>query len=107
MKKLLCLVLVLTLALSSSAMALNYTMRMENEATFETMEEVQVNGPAFFNELTGRDSYGPDAAMEGYPEGTTWVYRSANMYTNSSAAPRMSTTILVSRWSRMIVSAGL
>ena len=95
MKKLLCLVLVLTLALSSSAMALNYTMRLENEATFETMEEVQVNGPAFFNELTGRDSYGPDAAMEGYPEGTTWVYRSPNMYTNASAATRMATTILV------------
>ena len=95
MKKLLCLVLVLTLALSSSAMALNYTMRLENEATFETMEEVQVNGPAFFNELTGRDSYGPDAAMEGYPEGTTWVYRSPNMYTYASAATRMATTILV------------
>ena len=95
MKRMLCAVLVLLLALTNSALALNYTMTLENEATFETMEEVQVNGPAFFNELTGRDNYGPDPAMEGYPEGTTWVYRSPNMYTNASAAPRMSTTILV------------
>ena len=95
MKKLLCLVLALVCALTSSAMALNYTMLLDNEATFESMEEARENGPKFFNELTGRDSYGPDPAMDGYPEGTSWVYRSAKMYTNASAAPRMSTTILV------------
>ena len=95
MKKLLALILVLACLLSGNALALDYTMRLENEATFETMEEVQVNGPAFFNQLTGRDNYGPDPAMDGYPLGTTWVYRSPNMYTNASAAPRMSTTILV------------
>lgn len=95
MKRLLCLVLVLLLALCSSALALNYTMTLDNEATFETMEEARVNGPAFFNALAGRETYGPDPCMDGYPEGTTWVYRSPNMYTNASAAPRMSTTILV------------
>lgn len=97
MKQLLCLILglVLSFSLISNALALNYTMHMNNEATFETMEEAQVNGPAFLKAFTGRDSYVPDPCMAGYPSGTTYVYRSANMYTCLSAAPRMNTTILV------------
>ena len=35
--------------MSGSAFALNYTMLLTNDATFETMEEARVNGPAFFN----------------------------------------------------------
>ncbi len=65
MKRLLCLVLVLLLATCSSALALNYTMTLDNEATFETLEEARVNGPAFFNERAGRESYGPDPCMDG------------------------------------------
>ena len=97
MKRLLCLAmgLVMSVSLFSSAYALNYTAHMTNEATFETMEEARENGPAALNAFTGRDSYVGDPCMEGYPEGTTYVYRSANMYTCLSAAPRMSTTILV------------
>ena len=97
MKRFLSLALVLILActLSSGALALNYTAHMTNEATFETMEEARVNGPAYLKEFTGREGYVPDPCMDGYPEGTTYVYRSANMYTALSAAPRMSTTILV------------
>ncbi len=95
MKKLLSLLLVLACLLSCSAMALNYTPHMTNEATFETMEEARVNGPAYLNEFTGNQAYIPDPCMEDYPEGTTYVYRSASMYTCLSAAPRMNTTILV------------
>ena len=97
MKKLLCVVLALACLLSStSAFALNYQPLMTGEATFETMEEARLNGPAFLNAFTGREgAYVPDPCMEGYPEGTTWVYRSATMYTCLSAGPRMNTTFLV------------
>ena len=94
MKKLLCLLLVLCILLPASALALNYKLHLPNEATFETMEEAHANGPAFLSEATGRN-YIPDPAMDDYPAGTTWVYRSAGMYTCKSAALRMNTNFLV------------
>ena len=41
MKKLFCLVLVLALMLSSSALALNYNWKLDNEAEFLTMSELK------------------------------------------------------------------
>ena len=82
MKKLFCLVLVLALVLSSSALALDYKWRVENEATFLTMSE--------FKEANGRVS----AAMEDYPEAGTYVYYSENLY-GVTAANRMNTNITV------------
>ena len=80
-KTIVSLVLVVCLLLSvSGAYALNYNMYLENEATFETLEEARANESASLSALTGRN-YMPDPALDDYPEGTTWVYRSAKMYT--------------------------
>ncbi len=82
MKKLFCLVLVLALMLSSSALALDYKWRTENEAAFLTMSE--------FKEANGRVS----AAMADYPEAGTYVYYTENLY-GVTAANRMNTNITV------------
>ena len=94
MKKLFALTLALILLCTSSALALNHKNTFDNEATFETMEEAHLNGPAWLSEATGR-TYVPDPAMDNYPAGTTWVYRSPNMYTSMTAAVRMNTNFLV------------
>lgn len=95
MKKLLCITLMLSLLLmTSGSYALNYQQHFDNEATFETLEEARINGPAWLAEQTGR-VYESDPALDAYPSGTTYVYRSAKMFTNLSAANRMNTNILV------------
>lgn len=96
MKKTLCLFLVLCLMMTMTygTFALNYEQCFQNEATFETLEEARVNGPVLLAELTGR-MYVPDPALNDYPEGTTYIYRSANQFSSLSAASRMNTTILV------------
>ena len=94
-RKILCAALCLCLLLgSSSALALNYSQHFNNDATFETLEEARANEVAFLNNATGR-TYVTDPAMDTYPQGTTYVYRSANMYTSLSAANRMNTNILI------------
>ena len=94
MKKLLTLVLALCILCSGSALALNYRQHFTNEATFETFEEAYINGPIYMAEATGR-AYVGDPAMATYPAGTTYIYRSANMYTSLSAAARMNANIIV------------
>ena len=95
MKKLLALALCVVLLLTSvNAFAASYQQMLPNEATFETLEEAHANGPAAMGELTGR-TYTPDPALDDYPAGTAWVYRSAGIYTDLSAAPRMNTNFLV------------
>ena len=95
MKKMLCLLLCLLMILSAtSAFALNYQQHFDNEATFESLEEAHVNAPAVLSALNGR-VYVPDPCLDEYPEGTTWVYRSAKMFNCASAAYRMNTNILV------------
>ena len=82
MKKLFCLVLVLALMLSGSALAMNYTWKLDNEAAFMTMKE--------FIESEAR----PSQYVADYPEQGTYVYYSANLY-GVSAAKRMNTNITV------------
>ena len=95
MKKLLCLLLALLMVMTTvPAFAAEYQQRLSNEATFASLEEARAKGCDEMKELTGRD-YMPDPALDGYPEGTVWVYRSAGIYTPLSAAPRMNTNILV------------
>jgi poly(3-hydroxybutyrate) depolymerase len=67
-----------------------------NEATFETLQEARVSSPAAVVQLDGNagKTYVSHPALDGYPEGTTFVYRSANMY-GGRAAARMNTNILV------------
>ncbi len=89
-----CPCFLLFLLLSSSASAGNYQQHFSNEPSFETLEEARLNGPALLAEWTGR-AYMPDPALDTYPAGTTYVYRSARMFTDMSAAARMNTNILV------------
>ena len=67
------IVLVLCMLLSASgAFALNYSMYLDNEATFESLEDARANESALLSSLTGRE-YVPDPALDDYPEGTTWI----------------------------------
>ncbi len=94
-KKLLaCLLCLLILCSAVNALGEKYQQHLANNATFETLEEAHAGGPAALAELTGR-VYKADPALDTYPAGTTFVYRSAQMYTNLSAALRMNTNILV------------
>ena len=90
---LLCLVMLLS---SVSALALNYPEHSGNPATFETLEEARANGPAAIQDLeeNATKTLVPHPALDGYPEGTAFVYRSANRY-GGRAAGRMNTTLLV------------
>ena len=92
--RLFCLAMILSLLLTGSAYALNYQQHLGNEATFETLEEAHMSGPGKLADMTGR-MYIADPALDTYPTGTTYVYRSAKMYTSLSAAYRMNTNILV------------
>jgi len=82
--------------LSPRAFALNYSNNLSNPSTFETLEEARVSGPAFVATIEGNKgrTYRSHPALDGYPAGTTFIYRSANMY-GGRAAARINTDILV------------
>ncbi len=96
MKKTISLLLALILALSVSggALALNYSGNLGNEATFETMAEVKVNAPIAMKDFGRGGNLAPHAAMEGYPDDYTFVYRSPDMFGRNNAA-RCNTNIVV------------
>ena len=96
MKKLVALVLVLGLLLSACpGFALNYTQRFTNDPTFETLEEARISAVDFLQDSIPDRLYMQDPALDAYPAGTTYVYRSTNMYRCVSAAFRMNTNFLV------------
>lgn len=77
------------------ALALNYSGRQGNKATFETLEEARVNGPASLTALPanrGRN-FKSHPALDGFPKNAGFVYRSANLY--GGRAARSNTNILV------------
>jgi hypothetical protein len=95
MKRLSCLALALCLLFGAdSAFALGYKQHFDNKATFETMKEAHANGATYLSSLTGK-TFVPDPALDTYPQNSTFIYRSANLYTCNSAAFRMNTNILV------------
>ncbi len=89
--------LVMMLSLfTNSVFALNYQQLQIGESSFETFEEVRANEADYLKGMINPDTnYIPDPALDTYPEGTTWVYRSAKMYSSTSAGSRMNTNILV------------
>ena len=95
-RKLLCLALACAL-LCSTALAFDYSYDYYygNEATFETLEEARVNGPIYLSEQIPGRVYLPDPAMDAYPEGTTYIYRSAETLNGNTAACRKNTNLLV------------
>ena len=97
MKKLLSLALVLALLLSAvPALALDYNPIQNDEPTFELLEETRVSSPIAVQTLEQNDTktFKSHAVLDGYPEGTTYVYRSANLF-GGRAAARLNTDILV------------
>ena len=98
MKKLLTILLALALILStcSGAFALNFTGELGNESTFETLAEAHASSPAVVQGIfeNGEKTFVGHPALDGYPEGTTYVYRSANQYAGRAAA-RLNTNIFL------------
>lgn len=98
MKKVLTCLLALGLTVSSgsTALAVNFTGELGNEATFETLQEAHANAPAVVQGIVenGSKTFVGHPALEAYPDGTTFVYRSANQYAGRAAA-RMNTNLIV------------
>lgn len=104
MKKILAFALMLSLALTAVPAALgeefysymNYKNRLGNAAGIETLEEAHQNGPEEVVKLFGNaeKEYAPNPLLDTYPAGTTFVYRSANIY-GGQAAVRNNTSFLV------------
>lgn len=78
------------------AAALNFTGSQGNKATFETLEETRVSSPLAIGTLDGNKgrTFKSHPVLDGYPKGTTFVYRSANLY-GGRAAARMNTNLVV------------
>jgi predicted esterase len=86
----------LMLSFSFGALALDYSGSQGNPATFETLEETRASSPTAVAPLeTNQDkSFKSHPVLDGYPQGTTFVYRSPNLY-GGRAAARLNTDILV------------
>ena len=85
----------LLLAVPGVALALDYSGRQNNEATFESLAQARANGPSAVAKLQGNNGrYVSHPVLDGYPDGTTWIYRSPNLY-GGRAAARLNTNILV------------
>ena len=99
MKKKFCLSLSLLLAATSSfgAMALDFPENTGNGETFESLAEAEANAPAFLQEVYGNPEreYVKNPVLDGYPEGTTWIYRSPGLYGGSTAACKLNSTVVV------------
>ena len=93
---LLVLTLVATLTFAPGVFALNYSGSQGNKATFETLEETRASSPAAVANLetNAGKPYKSHPVLDGYPAGTTFVYRSANLF-GGRAAARLNTDILV------------
>jgi dienelactone hydrolase len=89
------LALLASLLLHTGAFALNYSNRLGNKATFETLEEARASSTA------ASAAQGPGRGgilkshpvLDTYPKETAYVYRSANLW--SGRALRSNTNILV------------
>jgi len=83
-----------SLYFTSGAFALNYVNRQGNKATFETLEETRASSPAAAaSQGSGKGTFKSHPVLDGYPRGTTYVYRSANLW--GGRANRSNTNILV------------
>jgi hypothetical protein len=87
--------LIASLSFASSVFALDYSNRQGNKATFETLEEARQNGAAAAAStgVTKGRAFKSHPALDGYPKGTTFVYRSANLF--GGRGIRCNTNILV------------
>jgi hypothetical protein len=70
--------------------------RSEKFSSFETLEEARINGPIAVANLEGNSGrkFKSHPVLDGYPQGSTYIYRSPNLY-GGRAAARLNTDILV------------
>ena len=63
---------------AGGAFALNYSGSQGNPATFETLEETRTSSPAAVAPLETNNgkTFKSHPVLDGYPKGTTYVYRS-------------------------------
>lgn len=92
----LALALMAGMLLPSGTSALNYSGSQKNQATFETLEEARVNGPVAVAKIDGNTgrTFKSHPVLDSYPKGTTYIYRSPNMY-GGRAAARINTNLVV------------
>jgi hypothetical protein len=98
-KKMRCLAIIVVLEVSLlpsyRAFALNYSGSQGNPVTFETLEETRASSPVAVAQLETNNgkTFRSHPVLDGYPKGTTYVYRSANLF-GGRAAARLNTNIL-------------
>jgi predicted peptidase len=82
--------------LAPATSAMNFSGRQGNQATFETLEEARANGPIAIGKLEGNGTrtFRSHPALDNYPKGTTFIYRSPNLF-GGRAAARMNTNLVV------------
>lgn len=75
---------------------MNYFNRQNNTATFELLEEARQSGPKAVASLFGNweKQFKPHPALEAFPSGRVFVYRSANLYGGQTAV-RNNTAVVV------------
>lgn len=75
---------------------MNYRNRQNNGVTFELLEEARQSGPRAVASLYGNGGkqYKSHPALETFPSGSVFVYRSANLYGGQTAA-RNNTAVVV------------
>ena len=88
--------MLLLIGAATQAYAIGFTGELGNEATFETLQEANQNSVNIVTSIVENDTkvFATHPVLDGYPEGTTFVYRSANQYAGRAAA-RLNTNIFV------------
>lgn len=88
--------MLLLIGAATQAYATGFTGELGNEATFETLQEANQNSVDIVSSIVENDAkvFATHPVLDGYPEGTTFVYRSANQYAGRAAA-RLNTNIFV------------
>lgn len=88
--------MLLLIGAATQAYATGFTGELGNEATFETLQEANQNSVNIVSSIVENDTkaFATHPVLDGYPEGTTFVYRSANQYAGRAAA-RLNTNIFV------------
>lgn len=88
--------MLLLIGAATQAYATGFTGELGNEATFETLQEANQNSVDIVSSIVENDTkvFATHPVLDGYPEGTTFVYRSANQYAGRAAA-RLNTNIFV------------
>lgn len=88
--------MLLLIGAATQAYATGFTGELGNDATFETLQEANQNSVNIVSSIVENDTkvFATHPVLDGYPEGTTFVYRSANQYAGRAAA-RLNTNIFV------------